>query len=313
MGTRCRHGDHDHRRDRRHALAAPPEPAVHQHHHHRGRHRGAIAMPNYLETLLSHGQLTGWDPAGTTASPSPPSLSPSPTLHRDRRVGHPLQLVFKIGTDPRLGAASRLHVGLWSLLPPPSPLPTLLAAATLPFLFDSTFTIYGGNLFSTLAGEYSFSFSLSLAILFLGLFACAVREGGYRGWAAVVLAGCVLSHSSPACTHWAAPSSSPSSNSCLPAGASPTRRLRSARATRDGSDVPRAHRVVGRLDRAHRPPALRWWLVPFGLEHAYTTSMGYRTSKGGAVLPRGRHLGTGRSPGWAPSPPSSCAAASASR
>ena len=78
-----------------------------------------------------------------------------------------------------------------------APLPTLLAAATLPFLFDYTFTIYGGNLFSTLAGEYAYSFSLSLAVLFLGLFACAVREGRYRGWAAIVLAGCVLSHIVP--------------------------------------------------------------------------------------------------------------------
>jgi len=34
-----------------------------------------------------------------------------------------------------------------------APLPALLAAATLPFLFDYTFTIYGGNLFSTLAGS----------------------------------------------------------------------------------------------------------------------------------------------------------------
>ena len=65
------------------------------------------------------------------------------------------------------------------------------------FLFDYTFTIYGGNLFSTLAGEYAYSFSLSLAVLFLGLFACAIREGKYRGWAAIVLAGCVLSHIVP--------------------------------------------------------------------------------------------------------------------
>ena len=78
-----------------------------------------------------------------------------------------------------------------------APLPTILAAATLPFLFDYTFTIYGGNLFSTLAGEYAYSFSLSLAMLFLGLFACAVREGKYRGWAAIVLAVCILSHIVP--------------------------------------------------------------------------------------------------------------------
>ena len=40
--------------------------------------------------------------------------------------------------------------------------------ATLPFLFDRGFTIYGGNIPSTLAGEFSFSISLSFALLFLG-------------------------------------------------------------------------------------------------------------------------------------------------
>jgi hypothetical protein len=38
-----------------------------------------------------------------------------------------------------------------------APIPAVLAVAMLPFLFDSTFTIDGGNLFSTLAGEYAFS------------------------------------------------------------------------------------------------------------------------------------------------------------
>ena len=45
----------------------------------------------------------------------------------------------------------------------PRPIPAALAIATLPFLFDATFTIDGGNLFSTMAGEYAFSLSLALA------------------------------------------------------------------------------------------------------------------------------------------------------
>jgi len=48
------------------------------------------------------------------------------------------------------------------------PGPACLAAASLPFLFDRTFTIYGGNIPSTLAGEFAFSISLSLMFLFLG-------------------------------------------------------------------------------------------------------------------------------------------------
>ena len=97
----------------------------------------------------------------------------------------PYGVAFKLGTV--LGSVL-LPICAWAggrFFRLRAPLPTLLAAATLPFLFDYTFTIYGGNLFSTLAGEYAYSFSLSLAVLFLGLFACAVggqvpRVGGGR-------------------------------------------------------------------------------------------------------------------------------------
>ena len=62
----------------------------------------------------------------------------------------------------------------------PRPVPVALAMATLPFLFDASFTIDGGNLFSTMAGEYAFSLSLALALLTIGLFARGVRTG--RGY-----------------------------------------------------------------------------------------------------------------------------------
>jgi len=78
------------------------------------------------------------------------------------------------------------------------PVPAVLAVATLPFLFDYTWTIYGGNLFSTLAGEYAFSLSLSLALVFVGLFGRGIRDGRHRGWAAVVLALCIAAHILPA-------------------------------------------------------------------------------------------------------------------
>ena len=169
------------------------------------------------------------------------------------------------------------------VLPAPRPLPTLLAAATLPFLFDYTFTIYGGNLFSTLAGEYAYSFSLSLAVLFLGLFACAIREGRYRGWAAIVLAACVLSHIVPGMyalggaviltivellpSRWGIADSS----------------LHAWRSDRTAAPVPWTRTLwwagstlgIGLL-------LTGWWLVPFGLEHAYSSSMGYTNVEGWA-------------------------------
>ena len=50
------------------------------------------------------------------------------------------------------------------------PIPEILTLASVVFLYDESFTIYGGNIASTMAGEFSFSISLSLAVLTFGLF-----------------------------------------------------------------------------------------------------------------------------------------------
>jgi hypothetical protein len=79
----------------------------------------------------------------------------------------------------------------------PRPIPVALALATLPFLFDATFTIDGGNLFSTMAGEYAFSLSLALALLTIGLFARGVRTGRGYWLAAMALSATLASHVLP--------------------------------------------------------------------------------------------------------------------
>ena len=241
-----------------------------------------IAMPKYLETLMSHGHLTGWDPGWYDGFPLYTFYFTIPDAFI--AVGGwviPYGVAFKLGTI--LGSVL-LPVCAWAcgrFFRLRAPLPTLLAAATLPFLFDYTFTIYGGNLFSTLAGEYAYSFSLSLAVLFLGLFACAVREGRYRGWAAIVLAGTVLSHIVPGMyalggaviltvveflpARWGIADSRSASGASDPhAGGAPTRTLWWAGST------------------WHRPAAHGLVAGPFGLEHAYSSSMGYTNVEGWA-------------------------------
>ena len=74
------------------------------------------------------------------------------------------------------------------------PIPELMALAAIVFLFDESFSIYGGNVKSTMAGEFSFSIALSFAMLGLGLFARGLETGKFRNWAAIVLALAILSH-----------------------------------------------------------------------------------------------------------------------
>ena len=80
----------------------------------------------------------------------------------------------------------------------PYPAPPVLAVAAVLFLFDRNFTIYGGNIASSLAGEFAFSISLSLAVLYLGVVTRGLRTGRHRASAAVLLALTGLCHLIPA-------------------------------------------------------------------------------------------------------------------
>src|SRR4051812_21120515 len=80
----------------------------------------------------------------------------------------------------------------------PFPGPQVLAAATVPFLFDRSFSIYGGNVPSTLAGEFAFSISLVFCLLFLGVVLRGLDTGRSRALAGVLFALTALCHLIPA-------------------------------------------------------------------------------------------------------------------
>ncbi len=74
------------------------------------------------------------------------------------------------------------------------PIPEVFAVIGLVYLLDESYTIYGGNLASTMAGEFSFSISLSFAMLAFGYFARGLQTGQHRVPATVFMALAVLSH-----------------------------------------------------------------------------------------------------------------------
>jgi len=86
----------------------------------------------------------------------------------------------------------------------PFPIPPLAAAAGLIFLFNrepiynNTGNIIGGNFQSTMAGEFAFSISLTLAVLYLGVAVRGLRTGRHRALAAVLFAAAGLCHLIPA-------------------------------------------------------------------------------------------------------------------
>jgi hypothetical protein len=80
----------------------------------------------------------------------------------------PLQIAFKWGT---MMGTFLLPVAVYimlRLLRCPFPGPAVGSALTIPFLFNAENSMWGGNLLSTLSGEFSYSLSLALTFILLG-------------------------------------------------------------------------------------------------------------------------------------------------
>ncbi len=164
--------------------------------------------PDYLRHhVLPHFRLTGWAPSWYAGFPAYVFYFPLPALLiAFLSFVLPYGVAFKFVT---VAGILTLPVAVWAfgrLSGMRFPGPALLAVASVPFLFYSGFsssggswsyTIYGGNIASTLAGEFSFSVSLSLSLVFLGVFARSLDTGKYRVWAAVLLTLTGLSHLLP--------------------------------------------------------------------------------------------------------------------
>lgn len=235
-------------------------------------------MPAFLKSnLLNHGQLTGWDPGWYDGFPLYTYYFVLADL-----IGAllsyvvPYALAFKWITV--LGSVL-LPLAAWAmgrLFGMRRAFPGALAALTLCYLFDYTYTIYGGNLFSTLAGEYAYSLGIALALVFLGLMARGLRTGRHRAWTAVALAACILAHIVPALFALVGAA-------LLVVMEMLPQRIR----PRDTWHAHPADEVVPQV--LTRPQALWWgistvaigvllvsfWWVPFVTEQAYSTSLGY--------------------------------------
>src|SRR3984957_8427325 len=213
-----------------------------------------VALAAFLRTnLLPNFHLTGWDPGWYDGFPLFTFYFPFPDLLA--ALGSyviPGNIAFKFMT---LLGSFTLPVAAWAfgrLAGLERPRPALLAAFTLPFLFDQTYQIYGGHLLSTMAGEYAYSLGLSIALLFLGVVLFGMKTGRLRWAAAVLLAVCVVCHLVAAMfaligvvfIYLLGP---------------PSKR--------------RTWWVVSSVGVGALLTA--WWWVPFILQQAFTTSMGY--------------------------------------
>jgi 6-pyruvoyl-tetrahydropterin synthase related domain len=122
-----------------------------------------------IQELLPHFRLTGWAPGWYAGMPMLTFYFPFPfLLIAIINWFMPYEVAFKIVTALgvfALPAAAYAMGRLWRVR---RPFPVFAAIFALIFLLMESYSIYGGNILSTLAGEFGYMLSFSLVFLFLG-------------------------------------------------------------------------------------------------------------------------------------------------
>ena len=152
--------------------------------------------PAYLrDVLLPHWRLTGWSMDWYSGLPAYRFYMVVPALAIVALdVLLPYGIAFKLIVVAGLVAFPACAYVMGRVAKLAYPLPELMVVGATMFLFDESFTIYGGNIASTMAGEFSHSIALAFSLVGLGLFARGLDDGKHRGWAAVFIALSALSH-----------------------------------------------------------------------------------------------------------------------
>lgn len=152
--------------------------------------------PAYLrDVLLPHWRLTGWSMDWYSGLPAYRFYMVIPALAIVLLdVVLPYGIAFKLIVVAGLVAFPWCVHFMGRIARLAYPLPELMVVGATMFLLDESFTIYGGNIASTMAGEFSHSIALALSMVGLGLFARGLDDGKHRGWAAIFIALSALSH-----------------------------------------------------------------------------------------------------------------------
>ena len=156
---------------------------------------------DYLRrALLPKGRLTGWSNDWLGGFPVLNFYFPLPTIV----IGFlgfliPANIAFKVVTAFGILALPTMSWLSGRVAQLRRPIPLFLGLAAFPFVLSRHFDlfIYGGNLGSTMAGEFSFAISVAFGVLFLGLFVRVLNTGEMRGRAALALAATGLCHLLP--------------------------------------------------------------------------------------------------------------------
>lgn len=157
-----------------------------------------VWMPWFLEhNWYPKGRLSGWSPDWYAGFPVGQYYFPLPALmvaFLDLFLHY--NVAFKLVTvsGPLMLPAAAYAFAKGMRTPWPAPPAFAIAALGMLVQTRSSWNIYGGNIASTLAGEYSFEIALAFALFALGALAHTL-DTGKRAWLpAVLIAAAIMSH-----------------------------------------------------------------------------------------------------------------------
>ena len=156
-----------------------------------------VLMPQIIrDVLLPSGLIAGWSDAWFAGFPAmyfyfPVPMTTAVLLGLVLPTGVTLKLVISAGVValPVVTYFFVRWMGFARIVA------AVAASGGAAFAFMESYDTFGGNIKSTLAGEFSFSWGLTLGILYLGLIARDTKDGGrFTIWPGVVLALATMSH-----------------------------------------------------------------------------------------------------------------------
>jgi tetratricopeptide (TPR) repeat protein len=129
------------------------------------------------DNLLPTGRISGWCPGNLAGFPLLQYYFPLPfVLIAGLSYLAGLPVAFKIGTVLGVFLLPLAAYLFFRLLREPFPVPIAGAVFSLSFLFTDSQSMWGGNIPSTLAGEFCYTLGFSLAVIWLGLLFRSVAE-----------------------------------------------------------------------------------------------------------------------------------------
>jgi len=132
------------------------------------------------DVLIPQGRISGWIMGNYAGFPLFQFYFPLPfVLMALLSYVIPLQIAFKLITILGVVTLPLCCYASLCLMDQRAPVPAAGAILSLCFLFMEANSMWGGNILSTLAGEFAYGIGMSLAVLFTGTLYRGIRDGRY--------------------------------------------------------------------------------------------------------------------------------------